>query len=176
MSVKTIFLVLALSVFTPLPGHAQETWTVGLRGGFSAKDVDHEDFQQYELFAAYPLPWSWQSTSGWTLATRLNGAAGALRDDQKSGFIGSLGPAVVLGKAGLPVSLEIGTAPTVLSRSHFNGADLGDKFHFTSHAGIHIQFGEVLDAGYRYQHMSNASLDNTNPGLNMHMFWLGYRF
>lgn len=178
MKIKTIYLVviLLLAALASVPGHTEEALTVGLHAGFSAKDVDGESFQQYQLYAAYPLPWRWESDSGWTLAILLNGTGGILRGGGETGFIGSLGPALVLGKQGIPVSLELGSSPTVLSQSRFGDADLGGTFHFTSHLGLHLQIGATLDTGYRYQHMSNASTQDPNPGLNMHLFWLGYRF
>jgi hypothetical protein len=33
-----------------------------------------------------------------------------------------------------------------------------------------------LEAGYRLQHMSNAFIYDTNPGLNMHIFEFRYSF
>jgi hypothetical protein len=30
--------------------------------------------------------------------------------------------------------------------------------------------------GYRFQHMSNASIYNRNPGLELHLLELSYRF
>lgn len=176
MKTKTILFTLALSAILCAQSMAEEARIIGLRGGVSAKDVDHEDFQQYQIYGVYPLPWRWEWAQGWNLSTRLNAAAGILEGGDETGFIGSVGPGLVLGKTDLPISLEIGSSPTLLSQSRFGDADLGGTFHFTSHLGVHVQLGATLDVGYRYQHMSNASLQNPNPGLNMHLFWLGYRF
>jgi hypothetical protein len=178
MQNKVMFLLITLLLGLMLCGtsHADNTWTVGFRGGVSEGDVDDEDFQQYELYINYVLPWRWQSTGGWFLNTHLNGTAGALRGAGETGFIGSLGPGIAVGKAGIPVVLAIGVSPTVLSKDHFDDAELGGKFHFTSHLGVFFQLGQRWELGYRFQHMSNAGLKKTNPGLDMHMFQLGYRF
>ncbi len=178
MQNKVMFLLITLLLGLMLCGtsHADNTWTVGFRGGVSEGDVDDEDFQQYELYINYALPWRWQSTGGWFLNTHLNGTAGALRGAGETGFIGSLGPGIAVGKAGIPVVLAIGVSPTLLSKDHFDDAELGGKFHFTSHLGVFFQLGQRWELGYRFQHMSNAGLKKTNPGLDMHMFQLGYRF
>ncbi len=175
---KARYLLITLLLGPMLCGtsSADDNRIIGLRGGVSEKDVDDEDFQQYEIYINYALPWRWQSAAGWFLSTYLNGTAGALRGAGETGFIGSLGPSVAVGKAGIPVVLAIGVSPTVLSKSEFDDAELGGKFHFTSHLGVFFQLGQRWDLGYRFQHMSNASIKSTNPGLNMHMFQLGYRF
>jgi hypothetical protein len=33
-----------------------------------------------------------------------------------------------------------------------------------------------LDLGYRYQHLSNAGLGDSNPGINFHLVRLAYHF
>ena len=36
--------------------------------------------------------------------------------------------------------------------------------------------GGEFEALYRYQHQSNAGLGDDNPGVNFHLFTLGYHF
>ena len=98
MRFKTIGLILLLlSTFSPQLGNANETnWTaIGVRAGLSTTDSE-EDFEQYEVFATYGLPWKWELTSGWFLSTRINLSAGALRGGGDTGFIGSAGPSITL--------------------------------------------------------------------------------
>ena len=61
--------------------------------------------------------------------------------------------------------------------------ELGDKdfsipFAFASHGGAGVRFGPKgrLDLGYRYQHLSNAGLGDSNPGINFHLVRLAYHF
>lgn len=148
---------------------------LGIRGGFSATDKD-EDFEQYEAFVTYGLPWKWEWTPGWRLGTRLNASLGALDGGGETGVIGTLGLGLALSKAGIPLELNIGVGATGLSEDRFGEEDFGTQLQFTSHIGLNYQFGWNLEAGYRFQHMSNAGIDEENPGLNLHMFQLGYRF
>lgn len=60
---------------------------------------------------------------------------------------------------------------------------IGDKdfdipFAFGSHIGGGIRFGDGgrYELIYRFQHLSNASLGDDNPGINFHVVHLGYRF
>jgi hypothetical protein len=49
-------------------------------------------------------------------------------------------------------------------------------FQFTSHLGVNWDFAPHWRVGYRFQHMSNAGLATPNPGLNLHIFSVSYRF
>lgn len=52
------------------------------------------------------------------------------------------------------------------------------NFQFGDHIGAGFRFGEKAeyDIGYRYQHLSNASIDRPNPGINFHQIRLQYHF
>ena len=178
MKRKITGLTLALSLSCTLVSlsSADETAAVGLRIGFSHEEVNGEAFQQYEVSAEYPLPWAWQWSGGWQLNTRLEGTAGALQGDGKMGFIGSLGPSLVVSTENSPWRLSLGFSPTVLSKSTFDAADLGGNIQFISHIGIRYQLSRTLEIGYRFQHMSNAHIEKPNPGLDMHVLQLNYRF
>ena len=51
-------------------------------------------------------------------------------------------------------------------------------FQFGSLLGLGLGFGKhgQYEFGYRYQHISNASMSTPNDGLNLHMLRLGYSF
>ncbi|MES0397598.1 MAG: acyloxyacyl hydrolase, partial [Syntrophobacteria bacterium] len=119
MRFKTIWLILLLllSIFSPQPGSAEETdWiAVGLRAGLSTTD-GNEDFEQYELFATYGLPWSWGLTPGWFLSARINLSAGALRGGGETGFIGSAGPSITLSMVQGLILLDGGISAALLSK------------------------------------------------------------
>jgi len=44
--------------------------------------------------------------------------------------------------------------------------------------GIGAQFGakQQYQAGYRFQHLSNASIKKPNPGINFNQIYLQYNF
>jgi hypothetical protein len=178
MRFRTIWLVLLLlSIFSPQPSSADETdWTeVGFRAGLSATD-SNEDFEQYEIFATHGLPWSWHLTPGWSVSTRISLSAGALRGGGTTGFIGSVGPSVALSMVNGLILLDGGINAALLSRHRFGRENFGGPIQFVSYVGIGFKVGTNLGVGYRFQHMSNASIYNRNPGLELHVLELGYFF
>jgi hypothetical protein len=178
MRFKIIWLILLLlSIFSSQPSSADETeWiAVGFRAGQSATD-SNEDFEQYEMFATYGLPWSWGLTPGWFLSTRINLSAGALRGGGETGFIGSVGPSITLSMVQGFILLDGGISAALLSEHQFGREDFGGPIQFVSHVGIDFKLGDHLGVGYRFQHMSNASIYNRNPGLELHIFELSYFF
>jgi len=178
MGFKTICLLLMLlSIFSPQPGSADEMgWVaVGFRAGLSATD-GNEDFEQYELFGTYGLPWSWGLTDDSFVGTRICLSAGALRGGGETGLIGSAGPAVVVSMFNGRILLDGGISAALLSEHQFGQENFGGPIQFVSHVGIGFKLGANLGVGYRFQHMSNASIYNRNPGLELHMLELGYFF
>ena len=81
-------------------GGDAQLMAVGLRGGISVKGESplgeqmREDFVGADLFGVFRLPWSWYSTSGWGVGTRLITSAGALSaleklsETWKAGLVG----------------------------------------------------------------------------------------
>ena len=68
--------------------------------------------------------------------------------------------------------------------AHFHTEDgIGDEnfdipFAFGSHFGLGFRFGpdSKYELTYRFQHLSNASLGDDNPGINFHAVLLGFHF
>jgi hypothetical protein len=149
--------------------------SVGARGGVSSNSNGHE-FNQAELFANWNLPWAWDLGREWHLQSRLDFTAGWLGDRGNNAAIGTAGPSLALSRERLPLSLDGGVSPTLLSRSEFGSKDFGMDYQFTSHVGLNWDFAPHWRLSYRFQHMSNAGLASPNPGLNMHMFGLSYVF
>jgi hypothetical protein len=175
---KTIWLILVLlSLLSPQPGSTEEAdWiAVGFRGGLSTTD-GNEDFEQYEVFATHGLPWIWELTPGWSVSTRVQLSAGALRGGGETGFIGSVGPTIALSMLEGLIFLDGGISAAVLSEHKFGQENFGGPIQFVSHVGISFKLGKNLGVGYRFQHMSNASIYNRNPGLELHVLEVGYFF
>ena len=107
---------------------------------------------------------------------RLELTAGYLSGKKEEGFVGTLGPELAFQYDRLPIILDGGISPTVLSQDKFGYRDFGILFQFTSHVGLDWEFAAHWKLGYRFQHMSNAGLGTPNPGLNLHLFGLGYRY
>lgn len=149
--------------------------SAGARGGFSAKG-SKLSFYQTEAFADWNLPWRWAPESGFRLQTKLDASAGWINGRGDHAFVGTAGPMCSLGWRDFPLRLDCGSNPTILTRDEFGKTDLGIPFQFTSYGQLIYQWGGRLAIGYRYQHMSNANIADANPGVNMHMLSIGYRF
>jgi len=151
-----------------------EKFDAGFRYGLG----DHQNeeyFRKYEFFFNWYLPWAWRPKSGWILASRLDFAGAALSAAGTTGFLGSVGPTLALSKAGWIVGLDLGISPTFLSEDRYGEENLGGHIQFMTHAGISLFPIPNLSIGYEIQHISNASIQRPNPGLNMHNIEISYR-
>ena len=169
--VLPVFLLLSNIV----PVTAQELWSVGVRGGTSLS-FNANQFQQVEGFADMTLPWEWDFYSDWRLVPRVDASAGWLSGEHTDAFVGTVGPLVELHKGTFPLVLEGGSSPTFLSRDRFGGKYFGERFQFTSHLGLTWYITQHVSVGYRFQHMSNAGISSSNPGLNLQMLEMSYSF
>jgi len=80
--------------------------------------------------------------------------------------------------SGFAPFLELGLGPHLATESEIEDKDFDINFSFGSHVGGGVRFGEQgrFELLYRFQHLSNASLGDKNPGVNFHLFNLGYHF
>jgi lipid A 3-O-deacylase len=75
--------------------------------------------------------------------------------------------------------VEAAVGAHLLSRTHIDNArDFGSSFQFGDHIGLGAVFGEGdrYDLGYRFQHLSNGSLQEPNDGIIFHQLRFAYRF
>lgn len=75
--------------------------------------------------------------------------------------------------------LELGAGAHLLSETSVHPQRrFGGSFQFGSHAGVGARFGphNRFDLSYRYQHLSNASIEDPNDGIDFHILRLGYWF
>lgn len=177
-AVKLLTLISLIGIVCPsLCKAADAGWkNVGIRAGISAKQK-HEFFHQYEVFTAYGLPWDWRAASGWGVALQINAAAGALHGGRETGFIGTLGPGIVLDKAGKGLALDLGPNVCLMSQRAYGQQDFNGRFLFMAHVGLTYRFDSGPGVGYRFQHMSNGGIyGGGNPGLDLHMIGLSWNF
>ncbi|UCF90144.1 MAG: acyloxyacyl hydrolase [Desulfobacterales bacterium] len=153
----------------------QDGKAIGLRAGIS-DSRNRENFTQYEGFVTYPLPWTWRFASDGALGTYIEANAGALTGGGTTEVVASVGPGIKFQTAGGRINLWLGINPALISDAEFGDEDLGGYFQFTSHAGLSFHFLPQWGVGYRFQHMSNAGIYDANPGVNLHMLELNYRF
>ena len=79
---------------------------------------------------------------------------------------------------GLGLFIEAGSGIRVYTDHQIDDRDFDIPFAFGSHFGAGSRFGVngEYELMYRYQHQSNLSIGDRNPGTNFHMFSLGYHF
>lgn len=181
MSTKKIgfFLTLAVSMLFSNHLYAQDDhnrWIVGFQGGIQSIKRNDENFEQYDLFAYYRLPWRWMEGENWNLDTELGGTLGRLRGGGDSAAIGSLALGLVWNRKNSGWALRIGAGPSYMSKQRYGVEDFGSQLQFISYAGLSYRFPQNWTLSYRFQHMSNAGIKDPNPGLNFQMLGLAYSF
>lgn len=74
--------------------------------------------------------------------------------------------------------LEAAIGFHLLSHTQIGDKRMSTAFQFGDHLGFGYRFGakSAFDLGYRFQHLSNASIKRPNPGINFHQIRLQYRF
>ena len=149
--------------------------SAGTRGGIS-KRKNGERFNQVEGFVNWNTPCRWDYDCGLHIQTRLDLTTGWINGRGVDAFIGTFGPTFELGRDRFPLVLELGCSPTILSRKEFGSTDFGIPFQFTTHSSLLWRMGSRLTVEARVQHMSNAEIGPSNPGLNQFMMGVGWRF
>lgn len=150
--------------------------TFGIRGGLNAIPK-HEYFHRYDLFARYGLPWSLRGSSGWGIATQLNVSAGALYSAGVVGFIGAVGPTVVINRGDRGFEFELSGDLDVVSPSAYGRQDFNGNLLYEGAVGVTYRFDSGYGIGYRFSHMSNGGTYNRgNPGLDLHTAVLSWNF
>jgi hypothetical protein len=172
---KTVTLIISCCLILTISSGRAEDFYVGARGGASF-DSPQGHFYQGEAFAGWEIPWHWNFYSKWCLRPVVDASAGGLTAFGASGFVGTSGPILELHYGNFPVFLEGGSSPTYLSQYVFGGIDLGERFQFTSHLSLQWDITKNFAVNARFQHMSDAGLTHTNPGLNIEMLCLRFNF
>ena len=152
-----------------------EAIVIGARAGINDKR-NEERFTKYEFFLNYTLPWVWRSKSGWILATKIDLTTAVLHAAGTTGFLGSLGPALTVTKQGGRLAVELGISPAYLGEDIYGQEDLSGHIQFLTHGGVTLRMIRSLSIGYEFQHISNADIQQPNPGLNMHNIQISYSF
>jgi len=155
--------------------NAIEVFVIGARAGIN-DNRNEERFTKYEFFVNYTLPWVWRSRSGWILAPKIDLTAAALHAAGTTGFLGSLGPALTVTRQGARLTVEGGISPAYLGEDIYGHEDLSGHIQFLTHGAVTIRIIQSLRIGYEFQHISNADIQQPNPGLNMHNVQIAYSF
>lgn len=171
------FLSLLMFVALVLPGVAMagsEPWELGLRGGTDASGTK-ENYTVGELYLQKFLAWQLALGDEARLRTRFDMGAGYLEAVNDEGAWLAVGGDLVLCLFDDRLELEAGFRPTWLTDYHYGDDDFGGDVQFSSHAGLVWKVDRVTFS-YRFQHISNAGIYDSNPGINLHLFGMGFRF
>ena len=149
---------------------------IGLRGGCDKeKNNLHEHYAAAELYILKEFPRKVSLGEQAALSGRFDLGATYLKGSDDRGGMLAAGGDLVLGLWQGHLEFEIGFRPTWMFRHTYGEDNFGGGLQFTSHAGLAISLHNLV-LNYRLQHTSNAGLYEDNPGLNLHMIGLGYRF
>jgi hypothetical protein len=171
-----ISMILISVVPFPFCGDAlaeESLWRTELRAGTSINSLD-VTFNQFDIGLNRRLPWSWQLWETLKVDTSFTATVGVLEGGGDIGALGSSGLEFTFSRLSgrSPITIRAGSAVTLISEHRYGGENLGGPIQFTSHIGMHYQLVEHLNAVARYQHMSNASQYEDNPGIDMVMLEL----
>ena len=165
-----------------------ELVAIGLRGAMNFKEAglppgEKEDFEQFDVFAIVGLPSNimglplkWESPSGWEVRWRLGGSAGALRGAGDTGFITTLTTGPALRIPGWRLILDAGVGGALISKWKFGEQDIGGPLQFIADGGVGVELGWNMVVGYRFHHMSDATIYGKSRGVDFHMLEVSYYF
>jgi hypothetical protein len=173
----SIFLLVFGVVSSPVAADWVHIVGAGVDSSLSGTVNGHR-FEQYDLDFRLSTPWSWALPWSLSLDTQIAVIGSYLQSQGDSGFAAFAGPNFILSRklsSGLSIFTEVGTGPTLLTNHDFGQTNLGGTFQFTHHFSAGFQGGHWVLAA-RFQHMSNAHIYKNNPGVDLRMLQLDYRF
>ena len=125
---------------------------------------------------------SW--TGGWGLGIVLEAVAGSWQPEVGDSGLFEVGVTPVFRFAPARLSsdraalfLEAGVGVHFLSDVRFNDLNMSTSLQFGSHigVGVHLGSGGRWTLVYRFQHLSNASIRQPNPGIEYQLLQIGVR-
>lgn len=142
-----------------------------------------DDTQMYRLGVARDWQQAWFTDGDWQMSGYWLAQIGYWNSDKRNRHNDNLwevGLTPVLRLApkattGLRPYLEAGIGGHVLSDTRIGERNLSTAWQFGSHVGAGLNCGS-FEIGYRFQHLSNASIKEPNAGIDFHMLSAGMRF
>ncbi|NYT75596.1 acyloxyacyl hydrolase [Alcaligenaceae bacterium] len=175
---KTPIICAQLAVAVLAVGCVSSTWaetsSVSLRAGLN------NNYQRYELAWVSPSLWTHRFSGNWGRLDLVGemGAAYWHADGARS-------PSSVWQLNAIPMLrwtlqdrfyLEVGSGPTIFSRTRFADKALSTALQFGSHVGAGVMLSSASSLGVRLSHFSNANIKKPNPGLQVIQMQYTYRY
>jgi hypothetical protein len=162
--------------------HAASTWGAQFAYGFANDHGVHT--KKYDLGLVWDPHLTWWQIGGWNFTAV--GEAHAVYWDvggASSNPIGEFGVSPVIrfeksAGAWRPY-VEAGAGIRVLTHARLTDSyTMSTGFQFADMIGVGVKFGshQQYQMGYRFQHLSNASIKRPNPGIDFHQIYVQYNF
>jgi hypothetical protein len=153
----------------------------GIRARVSSEDVlgkeQLEAFTEYDVWAAFRLPWEAYGRSSWGVGTRLLTSAGYLEGAGSGALVVSILPLIAFGTRDGRFTVDLGAGLAVLSQTKFAQQDFGGPVQGALTFGVGIPLYKRFGAGYRFMHYSDWGAYGPNTiGADLHTVELIYRF
>ncbi len=181
--VRIALACLVVLLSAPWPSRAEDLrlLDIGVRARIAGKrvlgEVQPEAFHEYDVVAAFELPWERYSRSEVGVQARMLAAAGALTGAGKTALVVSVIPVVALGTRDGRWTFDLGAGGALLSAHRFGTQDYGGLFQFALTFGVAVPVSGRFGAGYRFLHYSDAGIYGGHTiGADFHMVELIYRF
>lgn len=177
---RGVRLALAAFALTVSAAAHADRFGIQLGGGLG----DHH-FKKADLALVWDPNLTWWDTGSWHFALVGEGHIGYWHTDEgnRHGNIGEIGltPVVrfIKNDGAIRPFIEAGVGVRLLSHTRISDQyTLSTAFLFADMVGVGAQFGDhqQYQAGFRFQHLSNASIKEPNPGINFTQLYLQYNF
>ena len=159
----------------------------GMSVELGTSDSSHTSVDMARVGVQWNWPWRWALGSNWHVGGYWDLSLGYWDNDSRNRIhksITEVGFTPVFrlqqtNPGALAPYLEAAIGFHLLSHSAISpDRRLSTKFQFGDHLGVGLRFGprHAFDLGYRYQHLSNAGIEEPNQGINFHQLRLQYHF
>ena len=140
-------------------------------------DEQPDAFREYDVWAAFRLPWENYGASNWGVGTRLLASAGYFEGGGSGALAVSVIPLVAFGSQDGRFTADLGAGVALLSRTKFAQQDFGGHVQAALTAGVSVPVYQRFGVGYRFMHYSDAGGHGSDTtGADFHMIELIYRF
>jgi hypothetical protein len=154
--------------------------SVSIEGGYSSNDDGNVGMGRVGLQWDWGVKWF--QTGSWFLGGYWDLAAGYWNSDVSDIGDFSITPVFRFqsnATSGFSPYVELAVGAHMLTEKTITGTRLfSTSFQFGDHLAAGFRFGDKAqyDMSYHYQHLSNASIEQPNPGINFHQLRLQYHF
>lgn len=182
-----IILLALLGGLAPIAGANGNRWVDSVSLSLGTDD-DSQDADIYRLGLQNRWERTWFNGGAWSVGGYWDAELAYIKADTSGSenddlFDLSLTPVFRLQRdtdlsSGVSPYAEAGIGAHLLSETRLGTLSFSTQFQFGSLVGVGIGFGRhgQYQLGYRFQHISNASIKTPNNGLNLHLLRLGYSF